>query len=391
MKTKPKFLWRENYIDYLWAKETTGKHYFFAEGYLIYNRGVLSAYATNKEIKETTVIANNFLKNLSLLLNLEKEIIEVKKEINLFDADFTKLKLKKLDNKKLFQLYISFINLYGKYINLYRFTEPHLVKKIEDKANRIVSNITSKKSSKVLLSEILSSPKEKIKEYGLLENKDIFELVLSISKIRFEAKKITDILAEDTELLLMETARRTNYAVSQISNMSLEELESLLLENKQIDTYKPNKRTNQFGLFISIKNEKVTIKDLSKEDIKLIEKEENKNKKIIKGDVAYPGKVKGVARVASLLFDKKDFQKFISSLKENEILVAPMTSPNLTTAFSKVKGVITDEGGLMSHAALISREKRVPCIVGTKTATKVLKDGDKVIMDADNGTVKKII
>ena len=57
-------------------------------------------------------------------------------------------------------------------------------------------------------------------------------------------------------------------------------------------------------------------------------------------------------------------------------------------AMEKAGAIITDEGGLLSHAAIVSRELKVPCVVGTKIATRVLKDGDKIYVDADKGIVK---
>ena len=56
----------------------------------------------------------------------------------------------------------------------------------------------------------------------------------------------------------------------------------------------------------------------------------------------------------------------------------------------KAAAIVTEQGGITSHAAIISRELRVPCVIGTKIATKVLKDGDKVEVDATKGIVKKL-
>lgn len=77
-------------------------------------------------------------------------------------------------------------------------------------------------------------------------------------------------------------------------------------------------------------------------------------------------------------------------MKPGEILVAPMTTPDYILAMRKAVAIITDVGGLMSHAAVISRELEIPCIVGTKIATQVLKDGDKVEVDAIKGIVRKL-
>ena len=75
-------------------------------------------------------------------------------------------------------------------------------------------------------------------------------------------------------------------------------------------------------------------------------------------------------------------------MKDNEILVSPMTVPDYLPAMKKAKAIITDEGGITCHAAIVSRELGIPCIVGTKIATQVLKDGDRVEVDANKGIVK---
>lgn len=100
-----------------------------------------------------------------------------------------------------------------------------------------------------------------------------------------------------------------------------------------------------------------------------------------KGQSASKGFARGKIKVA--LFPKDSYQ-----LKEGEILVCSMTSPDYVQAMKKAAAIITDEGGLLSHAAIMSREFGKPCIIGTKIATKVLKDGDLVEMDANAGVIK---
>ena len=77
-------------------------------------------------------------------------------------------------------------------------------------------------------------------------------------------------------------------------------------------------------------------------------------------------------------------------LKKGNILVTITTLPKYTHIIKRAKGIIADEGGLLSHAAIISREFHIPCIIGTKIATKVLKDGDYVEVNANKGIVKKL-
>ncbi|MEO8862884.1 MAG: PEP/pyruvate-binding domain-containing protein [Candidatus Saccharimonadales bacterium] len=72
---------------------------------------------------------------------------------------------------------------------------------------------------------------------------------------------------------------------------------------------------------------------------------------------------------------------------DGKIVVVPSTSPSYVPLMRKAKALVTDHGGLMSHAAIVAREFNLPCIVGTKQATKVLKNGDKVVLDLVKGEV----
>lgn len=107
------------------------------------------------------------------------------------------------------------------------------------------------------------------------------------------------------------------------------------------------------------------------------------NKKIteIKGVSASPGLVTGKVRV---ILDLSDYKKF----KSGEILVTNNTTPDFVPIMKKAAAIITEQGGITTHAAIVSRELGVPCIIGTKIATKVLKDGDLVEVDANKGIIK---
>ena len=80
----------------------------------------------------------------------------------------------------------------------------------------------------------------------------------------------------------------------------------------------------------------------------------------------------------------------LDKVKRGDILVTPMTTPNFLPAMNKASAFITDEGGVMCHAAIVAREMNKPCIVGTKVATQSLKDGDLVEVDANKGIIKII-
>jgi len=103
----------------------------------------------------------------------------------------------------------------------------------------------------------------------------------------------------------------------------------------------------------------------------------------VKGRTAYPGKASGKVKIVRLLKD-------LTLVQKGDILVTPMTTPAYTLSLHKVAGIITDEGGILCHAAIIARELKIPCVIGTKNATKLLKDGDLVEANAENGIVRKI-
>ena len=77
-----------------------------------------------------------------------------------------------------------------------------------------------------------------------------------------------------------------------------------------------------------------------------------------------------------------------SKFQNGEVLVTGMTDPNFTDLMKKAAAIVTDGGGMLSHAAIVARELKTACVIGTKIATQVLKDGDFVEVDANIGVVR---
>jgi len=103
----------------------------------------------------------------------------------------------------------------------------------------------------------------------------------------------------------------------------------------------------------------------------------------LKGECACPGISRGPVRII-----EQGSQN--DKMRQGDVLVAHQTNPDVVPAMKKAAAVVTDLGGMTCHAAIISRELRIPCVIGTKIATKALKDGDLVEVDATHGTVRKI-
>ena len=134
----------------------------------------------------------------------------------------------------------------------------------------------------------------------------------------------------------------------------------------------------QNQLFVGAKREEIE----QKFNIKF-ENEEVEYTDEFKGIIAEKGNVRGKVR---RVMGHKD----ISQIKEGEILVSPMTMPDFIPAMEKASAFVTDEGSLTCHAAIVAREMKKPCIVGTKVATQLLKDGVKIEVDANKGVVRII-
>jgi len=103
----------------------------------------------------------------------------------------------------------------------------------------------------------------------------------------------------------------------------------------------------------------------------------------IKGTIAFAGTAQGRVCIVNTIADMARF-------KDGDIVVSINTNPSLMPVLQKCAAIVTDEGGIMCHSAVVSRELKKPCVIGTTIATKTFKDGDIIEVDARKGTVRKV-
>lgn len=103
----------------------------------------------------------------------------------------------------------------------------------------------------------------------------------------------------------------------------------------------------------------------------------------LKGQCAFPGKVQGLVKIIDSVSDMHKFSA-------GDIIVSSTTTPDFLPIMKISAAIISEHGGVICHAAITSRELKIPCVVGVKKATKLLKDGDLVEVDAENGLVRII-
>ncbi len=182
-------------------------------------------------------------------------------------------------------------------------------------------------------------------------------------------------------------AKRFDTACNDFGYLTLDEIENCI-KNGEINTKTIEKR-KQNAFIVTVEGKELKIKvidhEAPKKYRKVIEQIEKSQKTslTIKGTAAYKGKIIGRVRIVRSYHDVKKVQ-------EGEILVANTTHPDYLPAMQKAAAFVTNEGGMVSHAAIVARELKKPCIVGTRNATKLLKDDDLVEVDANEGIVKKI-
>lgn len=234
----------------------------------------------------------------------------------------------------------------------------------------------------------LSNPKEE--QESLQKRK---EEILDKLNLNEKTKKLVDELTQlayyRTELLsyiqkaeyysvnlFEEVARRLKLSYKELVHMTEEEIQQSLLE--QTPTISQEQIISRFeNYYIELVDGRVRVSLPEKETI------DKENIREIKGNCASRGKATGRVKIIRNSSE-------ISKLNQGEILVTFMTTPDYVMAMQKAAAIVTNDGGATCHAAIISRELGVPCIVGTEIATRVLEDGDLVEVDATNEIIKII-
>jgi len=176
-----------------------------------------------------------------------------------------------------------------------------------------------------------------------------------------------------------EIARRKKIKKDVVAYLDYSEIGDLLEGNLKVSEIEKRKK----GVLFAFKKDSFKI-FTDKKILKLI-LDNIINKKIekteIKGTSASLGNVIGRVTIIRSIRDLKN-------MKKGDILITTMTRPEHIVAIKKAKAIVTDDGGITCHAAIVSRELGIPCIIGTRVATKTLKDGDKIEVDAKKGIVK---
>lgn len=207
---------------------------------------------------------------------------------------------------------------------------------------------------------------------------NLIKITESFSYIQDERKKYVLIANHYERLFIKELSKRKKLTEKQIEYAIYPECK-FILDKKQLDLRKKGclciQDNKGYYIYEGSKVEQVHEKlfsTTSKQEITQL-----------KGMCASKGKAQGKAKIIQKTHDLINFKK-------GDVLVSSMTRPEMISAMKKASAIVTDEGGVTSHAAIVSRELGIPCLLGTKKATLVFKDGDLLDVNANKGIVKKI-
>ena len=273
--------------------------------------------------------------------------------------------------------------LYNDFASIVKLDEKYFLKNIKG----IISSQEKLAEEEALKN---SFKKLKVKREKLIKDKkvsrpvmNIISMLATIARWRDERKAYNQLGDSIVEKFIKEFSLRIGVKQNILEHLLWQELEKIFYLSKN-DLRQLDQRMRQGILSVVFRQGKIRwlpyiqAEKIRKIMIGIMSKCDN-----LKGRPAYPGKVQARARI---ILNKKDFHK----LKPGEILVAPNTRPEYVPIMKIAGAIISEEGGITCHAAIISRELKKPAVVGVQGALDVLKDGDLVEVDADQGIVRKL-
>ena len=214
------------------------------------------------------------------------------------------------------------------------------------------------------------------------EEKRLLRLISEFIRLRTYTSENSDrLFYYIREKLIFEIADRFNIPHEQILCMTYREISALERGEKISKSEIAKRRSGELITFSENESRSYYGNTVSALLGKLLP--HKKGEDILSGDIACAGEVRGRIKIVRN-FNEAD------KVQDGDIIVTSMTTPEIVCALEKAGGIITDEGGITCHAAIIAREYGIPCLVGTKCATSVLKDGMQVYLDCLNGFVEII-
>lgn len=321
------------------------------EVYVMWDSEWFRSFMTSDTVEKTKNIGKELFATREGFLKLKEDFLTFRKRVEVEVEDIAKQEI--IDVKS----YGIFFDGWAETYHYYRKMEFFYIDAIFDNPNM----------------------SEEIKMLGEDLGAFKFEARKTLNDFSFEGKKWGPRIFE-------KISKQTGISVENLEFMERKEIESII-EGKQFDiSLIEARKTAYFG---TNKNQISNMLYGNQALEMMSEFKELSESSELKGVIANKGHVTGTARV--MIFDMSKLSKIsdlINNMNVGDILITETTSPEWMPACQKAAAIVTAQGGLLSHAAIVSRELGIPCIVGVSNVMRIIKDGDLIEVDADKGTVR---
>jgi len=359
------FIWKVNNFDYFFFSFWLYKEY--KERDMLFtniktkNGGEWETYMSKDARKKTSEMGYRFLKSPIKFKTYENKVCNHIKEAKKYFSYLKNKNYFRLTNQELVKELIKAVHFSN---NLWR---PYFVTEYfcYDKVDRILRNGNGNKK---LLALLMAN-------------------VRRMQKIKFNLRNQLNQTVFGNHIflkMLKESSKRTGITLPKLYKLGYLEIAKLLTGKRIKLKYKENYIVGEFSDWKLI---------LDNRALQLTKKLKNYLKShagdVLRGQTGNKGHY--IGKVKIIPFDlNANLAKIIGKMKKGNILVTGSTGPEMILACKKAGAIVTEEGGITSHAAIVSRELGIPAVIGTKIATEVLKDGDLVEVDAEKGVVRII-
>ncbi len=338
----------------------------------------------------TAPIHQSFINQAELsLLRIADSIAHNGKAHQIFMGKIACIKMMLVDfkriNSKIETHTARYFWIKNNYYNNHILTKDYFINQIK---SLLKARVNIRKEYERIINTPLRNRRMKRKLYQQLHPGHYLKKLLEISEDfthwQDERKKMTFYYTHYASLVLRVIGRTLGYCLDEMKCLTSAEVLQLINGKLYISKQELARRI-KFSLVYQKGNryEILTGNEAKAMIKKFFPQSEKRTISDFRGLPASGGKTRGrVAIVKSV--------KEVHKVRQGDILVAVMTRPDYIMGIKKAAAIVTDEGGITCHAAIVSRELGIPCIIGTKIATQVLKDGDLVEVNANHGWVRKI-
>jgi len=349
----------------------------------------LKSFGQNEELE----IISTTAKRMTLVSNLDFKLLSFAKKIKesgKTPEDFI------LDNKTEYDTLKDYSEKFG-FLEWNILGGEHLDSKVLlSKIKKLLENKDLEKDFDALLStHKLIHKKKKLLENKNSEEYELANIMGDISMYRFDLQTYSLCLMNYVEEIIKVVATKFSLEENEIKSYFADDIINIVSSGKKVDKSIVEERQKGFLIIHHTNGHDNYISERAHEEISdLLQHRKNeieKTKELTGTLASWPDKnVKKITGEAFVLTTAFNIEKEIQNFKEGQILVATQTHPHVVPIMKKAKAIITDEGGITCHAAIVSRELGKPCVIGTRLGTKIFKTGDNIEVDLEKKTIKKI-